>query len=340
MDNEPKRSASEGYLASVALILVLAAAPVLFTLLRMANQGWVETVAIVVLGVAGLFACFPGFARRDRLAIAVIAGPAVVVGAADALLAIAGRTFSVLSLAWLLWILAWCVAGGWLWPRFCRLVLRREPFAEWDLNDRWRAYRRLLAAKSDFDELWDAVEAMRRGSTKRMTPLIDTWFVALDLRPLEDADDRYARLWDRQRELLTAFGSRQTADQPWPNPDRPTEGTQLELAFPELEALVAAATPDERRRIAATAARLALGDAGILDSRWDEVLSRAATGEIDPAAWGELEHAYDAERATRDRRLPEEGDPERDVIIAARRRRRDRARGRRRWQPHGRRPGP
>jgi len=322
MGNQPNRGPADGYLASLAVILVAAAVPVLLAMARTAGQSWVMTVAFAAFVGGGAVVCFGRLARRDRLAFAFLAGPAFALGTAYVVLAVVGRPLPLLATGAGLWLLGACFVGASLWPRFCRLVLRREPDAEWEFGTKWRAYRLLLAQRAEYSTLWDAVVEMARGATYRMTPLVKSWFVSIDLGPLDDVEDRFARLWDRQRVLLDAYrADRWNPGEAWPNADRPTEGTRLELGYPELEALVAVATAAEQRRIVAEAGRFALAAAGILDARTEDALLRTAQGDIDRAVEGELVEAQEADEAVNALELPrDEADPDFDRIRSARRR--------------------
>jgi hypothetical protein len=142
--------------------------------------------------------------------------------------------------------------------------LRLPPDPDAAFRDAWRGYRRRVAGGADSDELWPLLQAMSELATERMDPLVNTWYCLLSLGPRADDEARGRRVFDRQVELVRWYNDRGAAARgPLPNPARPTEGSRLELLFPELEALLAVATASERIAMAESAAHLVCGLAGL-----------------------------------------------------------------------------
>jgi hypothetical protein len=310
MNQQASPNRSPGYLAAAAVVLVGSAVPTLLGLMSANGAGWVRP-AIPLVGLVMIPTCFGELARRDRPRFVVsVVPPAIAYVIYIALLPLGERP-TWLGNAATGWLIAWLFAGSWLWVRFSRAVLRREPNAEYEFGERWRNFRILLAKHADYQTLWAAITEMRRGETDRMRPLIDTWFFALDAPGTDDRGERMQRAMDRQDELLTRYNRDSWAPNgPWPNPSRPTEGTLLELGYPELEAIVAVATPQEQRRIVAAASRFALREADVLDARTEAAIDRAADGEIDRTVEAELEAAIAADEPAMGFDIPDEGSPE------------------------------
>jgi hypothetical protein len=322
------QSASDlGYPLLAALILAGAAAPVLLAATGVPGQSQaanlIGSAAFALLLAAGAWACLGGSLRRDPARFATTAGPVLGASVVLVVVALAGGFAEWAAVAGYVWLLGWSLAGSTMWPAWSRHVLRRPPDPEDEFGSRWRAYRALLRSDAPMEQAIDALVAMGTDATPRMTPLVDTWWVAQDIWRFRDADARSARLWDRQGELLEEWNasicrSPDPPEAPWPNPARPTEGSMLELGFPELEALVAIATPAEQRRLAVAAARHTLATSGLLDEQLRDALVMAADGHIDEGAVAALAAADEAD-GTQLEPIPEDG-PGRDAELARRRR--------------------
>jgi hypothetical protein len=264
MDATPDRPNRRSWLAlGIVFIGLLAYFALLATVDRTLATG-ISGLAMAISFVAILPACFGGLYRRDRALFASIAVPVVVGAGAIVVLGWTGGPLMVAAGPVLGWLGLWLAAPWWIEPHWSRIVLRRPPDPEDGFGAAWRAFRRRLDEAAPPDELWSRLITMSTGASERMIPLINTWFCLFDVGVRSDDEARADRLGDRRQELLTRYntGCREPG-QPWPNPDRPTEGTRLELLFPELEALVAAATPEEQQRLADAAARSASRRAGL-----------------------------------------------------------------------------
>lgn len=255
--------------------------------------GLIGSSWLIVLLPASILAwgilCLGVFARSDPLGFASIVVPPLGVAAAVSAIEIAGGDPAIeVVLIPSVWVLTWSVAGSRLWPAWSRTVLRRyrPDSPEVQLHRSWQELSRMLRSWSTPEQgqaIWTGILALERWQTPRTRRVIDSLFAYWELvttagvdaarteRVVRRSGEEWARMWAPPRLRLPKRE---------PDPfDRPTRGTRLEYLFPMIEALLAVATPEQRRRIAVESARLAIRDTGMTDAALEAALDEAARGE-------------------------------------------------------------
>ena len=241
-------------------------------------------VVITLLSVAG----------GDRATVATILGPIIVAVIAAILLAVAGSPLAPLTLALAAaWFGVWTFGGDRLWPIWARLVLRRTPRPDQAFVDAYGKVREAfgaLAIGADARALWNETIALNEWRSYRTAALIDGRLAWFDLGAREADAARAGRMSARIAEETTAYlAIDPAAPVVDPHPERPTRGTCLEFLFPELEALLAVATPGQQRWMAVEAARFACRREGVLDETLGRAFDDAADGRPDQAARASLD---------------------------------------------------
>ena len=243
-------------------------------------------VALVLLALV----MFVGDAERS---VPVVV-PTAVAAVATVVLAGQGSPWAVVVVvAAAVWLGAWFLAWGRLWAVWTRVVLRRralweDPFAV--AYTAVHAHLHRAASVDDLPAVWAEAVALNEFRSFATAGLIDGTLAEFDLGARESDAGRAERLTARLVDELRAYEalSGRDADRD-PHPERPTRGTRLEFLFPELEALLAVATPAQQRRMAVEAARVADQRAGILDDELAAVLDQAADGHPDAEAYARYE---------------------------------------------------
>ncbi len=255
------------------------------------------------------FACFGGLARSDPIGFISLVGPPFALGIVAIAVEFGGGRAATIMLVEGSWVLAWVLAGSRIWPAWSRVVLRRYRTGspEVELYRSWQELAPLWGAASTAEDrkaVWAGLIALERSETPRTRPAINGLFAMWDLayvphpeasrveRVIARMREEGDRLWQPPRVRLPG----QKAD-PF---DRPTRGTRLEYLFPGLEALIAIASPEQLRRIAAEFARLALRDAGLADPTLGTALDEAARGKPEPDVRRSIEARLATVRASRD----------------------------------------
>ena len=268
-------------------------------------------IAFWLMGLLGWgFFCLGGFARSDPVGFAsIMAPPIALAGVALSVLAVGGKAGTII-LASLAWELVWTLACSRIWPWWSRNILRRyrpgSPEAE--LLSEWGPITRLWRSATtteDAKALWGRLLGLQRLETERTRPVIDGVFALWELSTIpgtkrstfERASARlreeWARLWEAPRVRLPMR-------RPHDPFERPTRGTRLEFLFPNLEALVAVASREQQRQIAAESARLAIRDAGLMTPSLEKALDQAAVGPPDTRVREEIVARLQAVRERRD----------------------------------------
>jgi hypothetical protein len=285
--------ASPGQLEAAALIAVpvLLLAQWLLALLLDAAIGpaaWTVYLAVALVLIS--LVMFVGDLERSIPTVV----PTAVAAVAAVILASEGSPWAVVVVvAAAVWLGAWIVAWGRLWTIWTRLVLRRQPIWEDPFAIAYGSVHEHLhsaASVSDVPAVWAEALAMNEYRSLSTAPLIDGTLAEFDLGARESDSWRAERLFARlleERRAYEALPDRH-ADRD-AHPERPTRGMRLEFLFPELEALLAAATPAQQRRMAVEAARIADQRAGILDDELAAVLDRAAAGHPDADAYARFQ---------------------------------------------------
>jgi hypothetical protein len=256
----------------------------------------------ITMWLVGLFGwgffCLGAFARSDPLGFASIVAPSIVF-AAVALAALVTGGKATTMLASLAWVLAWTLAGTRIWPWWSRNVLRRyrpgSPEAE--LFNAWGPLMGLRGSASTTEDgkaVWSKLVGLQQLETKRTRPVIAGLFALWEIsmrpgtgsprreRAVARVREEWVVLWEPPRVRLPTRRAQDPIE-------RPTSGTRLEFLFPKLEALIAVASPDQQRQIAAESARLATRDAGLASPALEMALDQAAVGRPDPQVRNEIE---------------------------------------------------
>jgi hypothetical protein len=231
-------------------------------------------------GLLVVVVCFGGWVTRDPVGAATVIGPAILVSLVG-LLRFPEPT--LVSLA-VLWLLAWqSPLARRLWPAWEHNVLRRlrSGTPEREMIDASNRLTDVLARKG---KRWEQSSKVLDDAWQWVTPqtlpvlcAMQSWRAVAFTGSMGEAF-RVKTRWGYELGRLHGW-----VDRPWDRARmdierrmRLTRGTCLDYEYPRLEALLAAATASEQRRMGVGAARIALEGVGLLTEARAALLDAAA----------------------------------------------------------------
>lgn len=311
---------------SAAVVFVMLGSLVFAAVLSPQAWSWVLVALVVAMGIT----CFGYLLRTDPIAFLTIAPPPIVLAIVAA---VAIRDARVVQLLIAAWLLTWTFATSTIWPWWNRVVLRRmrSGSPETEVRD---AYRRLYVLSQTDEGWWDwavwtkEIGGLGRWLTPRTAPVIAALTSIRNIWGRNELTDEglrriLRRLGQELRRMVEPprpwfFRGRSSVDLT----RRPTAGTSLEYEYPQLEALLAEATPQERHQMGIEAARIALRVNDILTPAREAILVGAEHGpapaEVIAAVDADQDRAQAEWMALDTERTGEVGAVEQALVLQAR----------------------